>query len=126
MKGNGAAAFLLGGPVAQFDHGRKLAARVEHHVPGEFGDFAGTQASLDRQENDDTIAERISGRAGVGEELGQLVVVENFRLLACHLTLDAESLKSAGIGRQRENEVQKRESFAPISHSTHEQIIIFS
>jgi hypothetical protein len=63
-----------------------------HHVPRQFGDFAGTQASLDGQENDHTIAYRISGRGGVGEELGQLAVVENFRLLACHLTLDGVSL----------------------------------
>ena len=71
---------------------RNLAARVEHHIPGEFGDFAGTQASLHREENDDPIAKRVSGRTGVGKELGQLPVIENFCLLACHLTLDAESL----------------------------------
>jgi hypothetical protein len=76
---------------------RDLPTGVENHVPGEFGDFAGAQASLYREENDDAIAKRVSGRAGVGEELGQLFVVENFRLLACHLTLDAESLNRAQL-----------------------------
>ena len=42
----------------------------------------------------------ISGRTGVGKELGQLLVIENFRLLACHLTLDAKEFESAAIGRQ--------------------------
>ena len=88
VKGNGAAAFLLCGPVAQLDHSRNLAAWVENHIPAQVGDFAGAQASLHRQEHDRTIAEWVSRRAGVGEELGQLAVVENFRLLACHLTLD--------------------------------------
>ena len=54
---------------------RYLATRVEHHVPGEFGDFAGAQASFHRQENDDAIAKRVSGlywrRRGAG-------------LIACH------------------------------------------
>ena len=68
----------------------------------------------------------VSGCASVGEELAQLLVVENFCLPACHLNLDGESSESGAIGRQHENEGQKRKSFAPSSHSTHEQIIIFS
>ena len=37
---------------------RDLPTGVENHVPGEFGDFAGAQASLYREENDDAIAKR--------------------------------------------------------------------
>ena len=59
--------------------------------------MAGTKASLYGQENDDPIAQGISGAGGIGEELRQLVVVENFYLLACHLTLDAESLNRAQL-----------------------------
>jgi hypothetical protein len=92
VKGDRAAAFLLGGPVTQFDRCRQLAARVEHHIPSEFGDFAGTQASFHRQKNNDAIANGVSGCAGVGEELAQLLIIENFCLLACHLNLDGESL----------------------------------
>jgi hypothetical protein len=59
----------------------KLAARVERHVPGQVGDLTGTQASLDREANNHTITEWVSGRTGVGEELGQLAVVEDFACL---------------------------------------------
>ena len=92
VKRDRASALFLGRPVAQFDRCRYLATRVEHHIPCELGDFAGAQAGFHRQKNDDAIAEGISGLTGVGEELDQLLVVENFCLLACHLTLDVESL----------------------------------
>jgi len=46
------AAFLLGRAVAQLDHMADFAGRAHHHVPGQVGDLAGAQASLERQQQD--------------------------------------------------------------------------
>ena len=45
----------------QLQGGRDLTRRIDHHVPTQVGDFGGTQASLQRQQHDHLVADRVPG-----------------------------------------------------------------
>ena len=69
MNRNQAAATFLGSPVAQLYYGCNHTIRIEQHVPGQFSDFTGTQACLQRKENNESIANWMSCRSGKDEEI---------------------------------------------------------
>ena len=71
---NQATTIVFGGVIPELDQRSDFTGRIEHHVPRQVGDLAGAQAGLDRQENDDTVAFRISGRGGVDEEVFDLLI----------------------------------------------------
>jgi hypothetical protein len=65
MQRNKATAVPFGGAIAELDYRSDFASRIQYHVPRQLCDLVRAQAGLDRQENDDAIAFRISGRGGV-------------------------------------------------------------
>ena len=67
----------------QLDIWCDLPARIDHR-PRQICDFPGAQPCFNRQQDDNPIANWVSGRAGVGEEGLHVVSEENFCLLACH------------------------------------------
>jgi hypothetical protein len=61
-----------------------LAGRPDDHFPGQLGDLASAQASLERQQQDQTISTGVSGSGGKDEEASCLLIGQYLRLLACH------------------------------------------
>ena len=68
----------------ELDIWRDLPGRIDDHRPGQIGNFPGAEPCFDGQQDNYAIANRVSGRGGVGEEGLYVVIEENFCLLACH------------------------------------------
>jgi hypothetical protein len=68
----------------QLDGLANLAGRIEHHVPGQAGNLAGTQAGLDRKKYDQLVAKWVSRGGGKDEEVVYLLLVKYLCLSACH------------------------------------------
>lgn len=84
MNWNEPAAFLLGRAVTQLDHVADFAGRPQDHVPGQLGDLAGAQASLERQQQDQAISASVSGGGGKDEEASCLLFGEYLGLSSRH------------------------------------------
>jgi hypothetical protein len=61
---NNSSAAVLGHVIPQLQGGRDLTRRIDHHVPSQVGNFGGTQASLQRQQHDHLVADRVAGVFG--------------------------------------------------------------
>ena len=77
--------FFLATQCVQLDGLADLAGRIEHHVPSQAGDLAGTQSGLNRQQHHQLVAEWISGGGGKEQEVVYLLIVKYLGLLAGHL-----------------------------------------
>ena len=62
------------GQTSQLDHRADFTGRAHHHVPGQLGDLASPQASLERQEQDQMISAGVLGGGGKDEEASCLLV----------------------------------------------------
>ena len=69
----GPAAALLGRMIAELDQLADLAAAINHHVPGQVSDLTGPQSGLHLKQNDETIAQRISGAIGEQQEVAEMI-----------------------------------------------------
>ncbi|ABQ33469.1 hypothetical protein BBta_1229 [Bradyrhizobium sp. BTAi1] len=56
MQRNGSPATLLCDLVLKLDSAADFAARVEHHIPGQFGYLCSAKTGLNRKQNDQTVA----------------------------------------------------------------------
>ena len=73
---------FLAAMIAQLDHRPDVASWIKHHVPGQFGDLTGPQASLGGQQDDHTIAEAMPGAGSKNKEVVDVVKREYLGLLA--------------------------------------------
>jgi hypothetical protein len=64
MQRNRPAATFLRSGIVELDVACDAALGVDHHQPGQLGDLAAAQAGLDRQQNHDAIAIRVSAVSG--------------------------------------------------------------
>jgi hypothetical protein len=81
---NQTAALLLGGTVARLDDETDFAGRPQDHVPGQLGDLASAQASLERQEYNQMVSVGVSGRGGKDEEASCLLFGKYLGLFSHH------------------------------------------
>jgi hypothetical protein len=81
---NNSAAAVLGHMIPQLQGGRDLTGRVDHHVPSQVGDFGGTQASLQRQQHDHLVADRVPGVLSEEQQVFDVTLSENLCALANH------------------------------------------
>jgi hypothetical protein len=88
------AAPVLGRNVAQLDHRTDVAGWIEDHVPGHLGDLNGPEASLGRQQDDDTVTEGMPGAACESQEVVDVANRENFCLFASHSVCIAQKLQA--------------------------------
>ena len=79
----------------QLDIWRDVPTRIDDHRPRQICDFPGAEPCFDRQQDNNAIANWVSGRGGVGEEGLYVVIEENFCLLACH----ANAIKRERLNR---------------------------
>ena len=70
--------------VPELDHGSDVAGWIEHHVPGQVGDFTGAQASLGGQQDDHTVTKGMPGAVGKDKEVADVANREYFCLFASH------------------------------------------
>ncbi len=73
--------------IPQLEHRANLATGVQHHVPCQFGDLAGTKASLDRQQYDETVAKGEAGMIGEKEKIVDMVSRKYLGLLTRHIVI---------------------------------------
>ena len=84
VHGDQSAAAVLGCDVPELDHGSDVAGWIEHHVPGQVGDFTGAQASLGGQQDDHTVTKGMPGAVGKDKEVADVANREYFCLFASH------------------------------------------
>jgi hypothetical protein len=84
MEGNNPATFLFCDPIFQRDDSSNLASWIGDHGPGQARDLASAEASFHRQQDDDAVASRLSGRFDEQEKVVDIGVGQDFRLLASH------------------------------------------
>jgi hypothetical protein len=78
------AAAVLGHAIPQLQGGRDFTGRIDHHVPTQVGDFGGTQASLQRQQHDHLVADRVPGVLSEEQQVFDVTLSEDFCALANH------------------------------------------
>jgi hypothetical protein len=66
------------------------SGRIEHHVPSQAGNLAGTQAGLDREQYDQLVAKWVTGGGGKNKEIVYLLIVKYLGLLACHAEVEPD------------------------------------
>jgi hypothetical protein len=81
---NNSAAAFLGHAIPQLQGGRDLTGWIDHHVPSQVGDFGSTQASLQRQQHNHLVADRVSGLLSDEQQVFDVTLSENFCALANH------------------------------------------
>jgi hypothetical protein len=91
VHGDQSAAAVLGCDVPELDHGSDVAGWIEHHVPGQVGDFTGAQTSLGGQQDDHTVTKGMPGAVGKDQEVVDVAKREYFCLLAWHIGLKVAS-----------------------------------
>jgi len=73
MNGDRPTAAVLGRTIAKLDDSANLAAAIGDHFPGQVGHLACPQTGLGRQENDQTVAQRVSGAVGKQQEVVEMI-----------------------------------------------------
>ena len=91
----------FGGAIAQFDDRPNAAGGTEHHIPGEFGDFAGAQSGSDREEDNDAVTKGEAGIASEEQQVFELICRKYLGLLAWHLDIKSMSRDSSAMPRRR-------------------------
>ena len=77
-------AAVLGRSIAQLDYRADITGRIKHHVPGQFGNLTGPQASLGGKQDDHAIAEGMPGAGNKNQEVIDVAKGEYFCLLTWH------------------------------------------
>ena len=68
--------------ITQLDDIADLTTCIEHHVPRQACDLAGTQAGFRRQQDDHTVADRMPGAVDEGQEICQIERCKGLGLFA--------------------------------------------
>src|SRR5262249_6948596 len=87
-------ASLLRDAVPQLDRAADLTRGRQHHLPSQPGDLAGPQPGFERQQHDGAISEWIPISASQSQQPADVAFVDDFCLLAGHLTAETENKKS--------------------------------
>jgi hypothetical protein len=82
MEGDASATAFLGSGVTKLDHRPNASVGIQHHIPSKFGDFARPHSCLDRQQDDDAVAERVASNGCEGKEVFCVKIRKDFGLLA--------------------------------------------
>jgi hypothetical protein len=67
--------------------GCDLAVRVDNHLPGQVRDLSGTQTRFHRKQNDNAIADRVTGGLREEQEVFDLSIRKYLCLFARHVAL---------------------------------------
>jgi hypothetical protein len=71
--------------ILKFENRADLAPGTENHIPCQLGDFCGTKAGLNREQNDQTVAIRMPRALGEKQEIVDVICRKYLGLFACHL-----------------------------------------
>jgi hypothetical protein len=74
MNRNASATAVLGRLIVEFDRLSNGASRINHHGPGQVGNFRSSQASLERQQYDNAVTVGVPGGLGEPEQVRQVLV----------------------------------------------------
>jgi len=85
MKRNRTTATLLRDPILQIKSAANLSARAENHIPGQFGYFGRAKAGLDREQNDQSVAEWMPRAFGEKQEIVDMISRKRLGLFAWHV-----------------------------------------